>query len=210
VVPDNGSVTLLFTVRVLDPAPAGATVIVNAVTPPSGADCDIGEGCDETTPLRNQADLAVIKTGPPQVLPGDQVTFSIVVENRGPDAAANARLEDPTPPGLIFISTSGDCTGPFPCLLGDLASGATRTLTATYLVPDNYAGSSTIVNTVTALSDSDDPTPGDSSSSSSVLVPRPFPFVPVPAVIPVDARWALWALVAAVLGLGAIGLRRID
>jgi uncharacterized repeat protein (TIGR01451 family) len=207
-VPGNGSVNLSFTVRVLDPAPAGETSITNVATPPTGLACAPIEGCDETTPLRNQADLSVLKSGPPEVERGDTVTFTIVVENLGPDTAANARLEDPTPTGLVFVSTSGACSGPFPCALGDVESGGTRTLTATYLVPADYAGPRTIINTVTVFSDSDDPTPEDSSSSSSVIVPGGSLAIPEPAVIPLDARWALVAMLLLIGAFGGIALRR--
>jgi uncharacterized repeat protein (TIGR01451 family) len=202
VVPGNGSVSLSFTVRVLDPVAPGTTTITNVAVPASGMSCDPIAGCDENTPVRNQADLAIVKTGPADILRGEQVTFTIVVTNLGPDTAVNARLEDPTPPGLVFVSTGGACTGPFPCALGNMLLNETRTLTATYLVPDNYAGPLTIINTVTAFSDSDDPTPGDTSSSSTVIVLGTSPTYPVPAVIPVDARWALALMILVMLGFG--------
>lgn len=206
IVPGAGSVALTFTVRVLDPVAAGASSIVNVVQPPTGASCDATAGCNETTPLRNQADLAVLKTGPAQVERGQQVTFTIRVENRGPDAAINARLLDPTPAGLVFVSTTGACTGAFPCTLGNMASGEVRMLTATYLVPANYTGPSMIVNVVTAVSDSADPTPGDSSSSSSVLVPQGQPNLFTPQIVPADARWALLLLTALMLLVAWRGL----
>lgn len=207
-VPGNGSVVLSFTVRVLDPVPVGAASILNTVVPPAGMDCDATAGCDETTPVRNLADLAILKTGPAEINRGEVLTFTIEVENLGPDTAVNARLEDPTPVGLVFLSTAGACTGAFPCALGDLPLGAIRTLTATYFVPADYAGPRTIINTVTALSDSEDPTPGDTSSSSSVIVPGSSLAIPEPAVIPVDAAWAIVAMLLLIGGLGGLALRR--
>lgn len=153
-----------------------------------------------------QADLGVLKTGPTTIVRGESLVFTIRVENRGPNTAFNARLTDPTPPGLIFVSTAGACTGPFPCALGNLTNGAVRTLTVTYLVPTDYAGPDMIVNTVNASSDSVDPTPGDSSSSSSVLVTGQ-PNLALTKQVPVDARWALLLLAGLVM---LIASRRIE
>lgn len=195
----GGSATMGLQATVNAAGPYANTATVSSSTP----DPDPGDNVSTSTPTPitpiGNADLAVLKTGPAQIERGQQVTFTIRVENRGPDAAINARLLDPTPVGLTFVSTSGACTGPFPCALGNMASGEVRMLTATYLVPSNYAGPNMIVNVVTAASDSADPTPGDSSSSSSVLVPAGQPNLAVPQVIPVDARWALLLLGALML-----------
>jgi uncharacterized repeat protein (TIGR01451 family) len=208
VVPGNGSVSLSFSVLVLDPVAPGITTIFNEAQPATGMGCDPVARCDESTPVRNQADLSIVKTGPARIGRGDEVTFTIVVTNLGPDTAINARLEDPTPPGLVFVSTGGACSGPFPCALGNMALNETRTLTATYFVPSTYNGPRTIINTVTAFSDSDDPTPGDTSSSSTVIVTGLVPTFPVPAVIPVDAAWAQWLTILAMLALGGVALGR--
>lgn len=154
-----------------------------------------------------QADLAVLKIGPATIDRGQNLTFTIRVENRGPNAAINARLTDPTPTGLVFVSTSGACNGPFPCALGNMANGAVRNLTVTYFVPADYTGPSMIVNTVNVLSDSLDPTPGDSSSSSSVVVSSGVPTYTAPAIIPIDARWAMLMLAGLVM---LIASRRIE
>ena len=44
-------------------------------------------------------------------------------------------LADPTPAGLTFVSNAGNCTTAFPCDLGTVPSGATRTITATFAIP---------------------------------------------------------------------------
>ena len=80
---------------------------------------------------------------------GQNVTFTIVVTNNGPNTATATMLTDPTPVGLQFVSNSGDCVTAFPCALGDLAVGASRTIQATFLIPVGYSGPSTIMNTAT-------------------------------------------------------------
>lgn len=191
-----------YTVRSAD-ATAGVIdnlVEVSALAPVAGQVQGTGTSLVVIPLVR--ADLTVLKTGPATILRGQNLVFTIRVENRGPDAAINARLTDPTPTGLIFVSTSGACSGPFPCALGNMASGEVRVLTATYFVPMSYAGPVMIVNTVNALSDSQDPTPGDSSSSSSVLVPAPSA-----TDIPTDAHWALLLLAGLVM---LVASRRIE
>lgn len=179
-------------------------VDVSAIAPVAGQVEGTGASL-VVTPLL-QADLSVLKTGPANISRGQNLVFTIRVENRGPDTAINALLVDPTPAGLIFVSTAGACSGPFPCALGNLANGAVRTLAVTYFVPTNYSGPDMIVNTVTALSDSQDPTPGDTSSSSSVLVlAQPDPALIRP--VPLDAGWA-WLLLAGLVTL--IARRRIE
>jgi len=118
------------------------------------------------------ADLALVKTGPANVTAGNNVAYTVVVTNNGPDAAANVVVTDPTPPGLVFIGNSGACASAYPCSLGALASGASASITSTYAVPANYAGANPIVNTAAVGSDTPDPNGGDNvgSVSTSVIV----------------------------------------
>ena len=199
----NATLTITVTANATGPYANTATIDSPLPDPDPSDDTDT----ETPSPAVGQADLAVLKTGPAQILRGNNVEFTIVVTNRGPDAAINARLADPTPAGLVFVSTGGACSGPFPCALGDIAANESRTLTATYFVPAGYAGPNMIVNTVNALSDSADPTPGDSSSSSSVLVPGGVAAPSQPVVIPVDARWALLLMASLMALFAARGLR---
>ncbi len=87
------------------------------------------------------ADLSVQKTVD-QATPnlGDDVTWSIVVANHGPDAAENVVLTDTLPAGVTLVShdaetgTFDDATGLW--TIGDLASGASVTLEAVTTVTD--------------------------------------------------------------------------
>jgi large repetitive protein len=206
---NGASATLQLNVTVAATGPYANTATVTSTS----TDPDPSDNVSTSTPTPinagpGSADLSVVKTGPAQISRGQQVTFNIQVRNVGPDAAINARLLDPTPAGLVYVSTTGACTAGFPCTLGNMANGEVRNLTATYLVPADYAGPDMIVNTVTAVSDSADPTPGDSSSSSSVLVPQGQPNLAVPQVVPVDARWALLLLGGLMLLVARRGIAR--
>ena len=50
------------------------------------------------------------------------------------------------------MSNTGDCTTAFPCALGVVPAGATRTITATFTVPIDYSGPSPIANVTDASS----------------------------------------------------------
>ena len=52
-------------------------------------------------------------------------------------------VSDATPTGLVFVSNTGACTTAFPCALGVVPAGATRTITATFTVPITYPGAGT-------------------------------------------------------------------
>jgi uncharacterized repeat protein (TIGR01451 family) len=119
-----------------------------------------------------QADLIVSKTvndSTPNV--GDDVTFTITLENLGPSSAANVSLTDTLPAGLQFVSATPS-VGSFASgvwTVGTVASGATPTLTvvAKVLAPSSGPVSSQ-QNTATATSTTPDPDAGNNTGTSTV------------------------------------------
>jgi uncharacterized repeat protein (TIGR01451 family) len=112
------------------------------------------------------ADLAIAKAGPAATTRGQDLTYTITVVNNGPDDAASVEVADPTPAGLDFVSSSGDCVTPFPCTLGLLAAGASRSITATFRVPSGYAGPARIENRASLSSATPDPNPANDSATA--------------------------------------------
>ncbi|MFC4820186.1 DUF6923 family protein [Dokdonella ginsengisoli] len=166
--PSSGSVL----VTINGTAPQGPLTLSNAatVTPPPGVnDPDPSDNQDDvdTAVGAPTADLAVQKTGPASATPGTEVTYTLTVTNNGPDDAINATLDDPTPPGLSFVSATPPCAAGFPCDLGTLADGAITTITVTFAVDAGVTGD--IVNTANAGSDTPDPDP--SNNDDSVTTP---------------------------------------
>ncbi len=125
------------------------------------------------SPVAAMADVTVAKDGPDRAVAGTNVTFTITVTNDGPSVATNVVLADPTPPGLGFVSNSGACTTAFPCALGTLAPGATRTVTTTFSVPGTYTTPDPIVNLASVTSDTPDPATGNNAAQASVSVAAP-------------------------------------
>src|SRR5262249_60459288 len=95
------------------------------------------------------------------------------VRNQGPSVATGVTVSDPTPPGLLFVSNSGDCTTAFPCALGNLAPGTTRTITTTFSVPSGYVSPDPIVNQASVTSGTPDPAPGNNSAEASAGLNAP-------------------------------------
>jgi choice-of-anchor A domain-containing protein/uncharacterized repeat protein (TIGR01451 family)/TQXA domain-containing protein len=102
--------------------------------------------CDPPDP--EEADLSLVKTvdnNNPE--DGDQVTFTIEVTNSGPQKATGVKVQDFLPEGLNFISASpsneyDDNTGIW--TIGEIASGATKSLTITVLVDVETANTTTL------------------------------------------------------------------
>ena len=79
-------------------------------------------------------------------------------------------MSDPTPTGLAFVSNTGACTTAWPCTLGAIPNGESRTITATFRVPEGYAGSNPLTNTATVSSTTNDPTPANNTASVTTRV----------------------------------------
>jgi uncharacterized repeat protein (TIGR01451 family) len=113
-------------------------------------------------------DLQISKTGPPTAVFGQNVTFTIQVKNNGPSPSSSVTVADPTPANLTFVGNSGDCTTAFPCALGTVNNGATKTISATYTVSGG-AGSN-ITNTATVSSPSTDNVNTNDTASATLFV----------------------------------------
>jgi fimbrial isopeptide formation D2 family protein/uncharacterized repeat protein (TIGR01451 family) len=118
----------------------------------------------KVTPIGGLANLAIVKTGPEQpVLLGNDFTYEINVENIGPSDAVNAKVEDPLPSQVKFLSatpTRGTC---------DEAPAALLTCDLERMLPHETA---TIVVTVEAAEVGEFPNTATFSSDTS---PEPFP-----------------------------------
>ncbi len=163
--------TVQFQVRVN--ASTTGTVTNTALIDPDGPGPQPPISRSVDTPVTPQADVAVTKTGPAKAIAGTNVVFTITVTNQGPSSATNVVLNDATPQGLTFVSNAGDCMSLFPCSFGTLASGATRTVTATYFVPPGYTTPDPIVNQATVSSTTPDPAPGNNTAQAAVSLNAP-------------------------------------
>ena len=119
------------------------------------------------------ADLSIsITDAPDPVLAGNQITYTIQVQNAGPDGAPNATVTDVLPVGTSFASANnayGTCSGTttISCILGAVPTGGSKSFTLVLKVDPTRR--TAITNTVT-VSGSVDPTPGNNSASTTTGV----------------------------------------
>ena len=120
-----------------------------------------------------QTDLSISKAvnaSNPNV--GDQVTFTVLITNNGPDPAnaTNVEVTDVLPSGYTLVSTT-DSQGSYNSTtglwdVGTLANGAsaTLTMTATVNASGNFTNTAQITN-----ADQFDPNLGDNTASASIV-----------------------------------------
>ncbi len=130
-----------------------------------------------------KTDITVAKTATPQVqLPQGggsvPITYTVVVTNKGPDPAADVKVADAAPVGVIFVSattTAGTCvvvtTQPssLSCSLGTMAAGASVSITVNATV--NTIGTKTNVVTVTTATPETDSSNNTASAPTLVTAP---------------------------------------
>jgi uncharacterized repeat protein (TIGR01451 family) len=121
------------------------------------------------------ADLSVVLSDSPDpVVAGQNLSYSAVVTNTGPDAATDVSVTLPLPAGTSFVSAAGgaggSCTGsgPVTCTwAGSTANGATRTATMVVAIPATTAPSTVIFASANTTSTTTDPDPADNVSTTS-------------------------------------------
>jgi uncharacterized repeat protein (TIGR01451 family) len=135
------------------------------VLPPTGLSNRTSASATDSDPITARADLAITKTGPASVVAGSNLIYTITVTNPGPSDAAGVVVSDATPTGLVFVSNTVDCTTAFPCALGGVPAGATRTITATFSVPITYPGLGPIVNVASVSATTPDDTTANNTAT---------------------------------------------
>lgn len=144
--------------------------IVNTATASSSVNDpnNTNDSSTATTTVGASADVGITKTGPASVSLGQSIVYTITVSDFGPANATGVVVSDPTPAGLTFVSASGGGCTVFPCTIGALAIGPPVTITATFNVPANYAGTS-IINTASVTSASDPNAANNSASTTTTI-----------------------------------------
>ncbi|MCC2314968.1 DUF11 domain-containing protein [Cellulomonas xiejunii] len=162
--------TWAIDVPVAVPADAPDATHTNTAVVSGPADLDEGDDVQpntatDTLEVVRRADVAVVKTaGATSVVAGTDVTYTLAVGNAGPSVAAATVVRDVLPATLAPVSATvpGDpdaCTvtgQTVRCELGDVAPGATPTVTVVATVRSGVADGSTVVNTATVASTTTD------------------------------------------------------
>jgi uncharacterized repeat protein (TIGR01451 family) len=170
--PPGGTVTL-FVTGTVPPSTAGILTNVAVVVPPPGLTDPnpVNNVAIAATTVESSADVRISKTGPASVFARGLIAYTLTVSNSGPSSATGVSVADPTAAGLTFLATAGDCSTAFPCALGTLLPGETRTITALYTVQPTAPAS--IANTATVSSGVPDPIAADNTSTVQTVVVTP-------------------------------------
>jgi uncharacterized repeat protein (TIGR01451 family) len=128
------------------------------------------------TTVIEEADLAIVTTGPASIVGGTSLTYSLAVTNLGPSTATSVVVSNTLPAGGNFVSASGGGTNNAGVVnwptLASLASGATTNFTVTVIAP----ASGTLTNLAVVASAILDVNGANNSSSVTTAVT---PYTPV-------------------------------
>jgi uncharacterized repeat protein (TIGR01451 family) len=168
--------------------------------------------------LQPAADLAVSMTASPSaVRVGHRLTYSIGVENRGPNDAAGVVLSSPLRDGAAFDSVSanqGSCDATVVCDLGSLAKGATANVTIVVRPAIWWVKQLSQVVQVSALTVDPATIPGDGGPNWASTTVNVIPAASPPLVLEGDAKIAGFTVsadatpAAALDAFGWIGTRQ--
>jgi uncharacterized repeat protein (TIGR01451 family) len=128
-----------------------------------------------------RADLSIAKfDSPDPVMAGQELIYTVVVTNKGPDAAEGVVVVDTLPPEVIYLSDDAGCVysaaqHELTCDLGDLANGAStsfrvKTMVRSNTVVNEADGTTNIVNTVTVSSTTADPIQANNATTEITFV----------------------------------------
>ena len=177
-IPANGFVTVQFNTT---PNCTSGTYLVsstpsqNASNPPSGTNQVVSTTGGSLTIAAGLADLSLTKTDSPDpVTTGGTLTYTIAVNNAGPNDASAVKVEDTLPAGTTFVSATGTnwtcnhLSGTVTCNRtgGNLAPGAAPNITIVVTAP---ATTGTITNSATVSSPNDN-TPLNNTDTESTTV----------------------------------------
>ncbi|WP_449408978.1 DUF7507 domain-containing protein [Microbacterium maritypicum] len=172
VLPVGGPTPVVVNTVVAADAPTGTVINTASIASPA-EDADPSNNSDSAeVEVVQSADLSIVKSAPATGVPGGAFTYTLVVTNGGPSVARGATLSDTLPADLTgaSVSTAGCAivAGTVSCALGDLAPGASATVTVDGTWSATAVG--TVRNTATTTSATPDPNPANNTSSVDVAL----------------------------------------
>src|SRR5947207_2139856 len=166
------ALTLVVNVNSSRTANLSNTATVSSTTPDPAAP---NNSATETTGVTTKADVSVAKSDSPDpVIVGNNLTYTITVDNAGPSDATGVAVSDPLPAGASFVSASDGGTysagtNTVSWSLGTFTeSQAAKALTLVVKVDSSRTAA--LSNTASVSSSTTDPTPGNNSATETTGV----------------------------------------
>jgi uncharacterized repeat protein (TIGR01451 family) len=185
-----GTATFSITLHIAAATPTGTVITNTANVSSTTADPNPtgnNPSANTTVTASPNADLSITKTAAPGPYgTGQPLTYTIVVSNGGPSAAAAVTVTDTLPPGTTLSSSTpaGACSGTtvVTCNAGTITNGGTATFTLTVTLPST-TGPLTNTAVVSASPANPDPNPGNNTATSTITV---VPAANIPMISPLS------------------------
>jgi uncharacterized repeat protein (TIGR01451 family) len=183
-VPDGDNVTITIQATLSASVTDGTNLVNTPSVTSSTADPDTsnnsGSAGAATITVHNRSDLLVTTQSSLTVVNfGGTLIYTVTVTNQGPFQASAVSLVDPLPAQSIFLSMNSggaSCTAPplaqtgtVQCSFGNMASGASATVSFTVRISIPPVPGS-VTNTAVVSSPNFDPNPANNSASVTTLV----------------------------------------
>ena len=165
-IPPGGSALLSFLIRINDPLPANVERVSNQGIIQSEETLDLvtddpetPETDDPTITDLGKPDLLLVKSSDPApnatIMPGDYITYTLTVRNRGTMTATAVVLTDSAPVGTTYVPDSASpspASGPDPLVWTVAALAPREVFTASFVVQVNGLGETTAIANVASVS----------------------------------------------------------
>jgi len=164
-----GPITVVVAV---DPSVTAPSLTNTATVSSPTSDPNPGNNtASDPTTITTSADLAITKSHTGTLVIGDQVTYTLAVQNLGPSDAAAPTVTDTLPTGLTYVSATGTgwtCSAVGQAVTcdaaGTLAAG-TSAGALSVVATVGAAAYPSVTNTATVTSTTSDPNPGNNTAS---------------------------------------------
>jgi uncharacterized repeat protein (TIGR01451 family) len=165
---DTETVTMIGTIDADATTALVNTAAVTSTTPVTNTIDDVDT---ITTTVQTVADVGILKVANSgTVSAGENVTYTLTVQNYGPSTAQNVQVSDAIPAGTTFVTASISYTGPDPLVfsLGNLAVDEVITFTVSVQSDNTLPDAYLINNTANVTTDSDDTNSANNSDNALV------------------------------------------
>jgi uncharacterized repeat protein (TIGR01451 family) len=203
-----GNFDLVIVTKVVPGTPGGSG-IGNTATATASNDPSGNHTGATNTSVANSGDLSLSKNASATVGQGQQATYTLQLNNPGPDPATGVVVSDPLPAGMTFVSavpppgwtTSAPASGAAGTVVFSIASlpAGVASFTIVAAASSSAAIGTTITNTATVTSTSVDSNLANNTASAGTLVQNPVPGVTktfTPAMVASGASSAMRITIA--------------